>query len=577
MNLAAASPASAADSAAPAASVPGVPDADSATVHTLLNCLLREVSGPEHQATVADGHLLIRLPRADALLRVAVRRTSLTGAHRFDGPVRRHTGTGWATAGWRELAELISRELELRSGIGNDEFTGQVQGSRDTVAALLDRRPALATADRYLESEQALFVGHRFHPAPKAHGGRREDRIRYRPEAGEPVALRLFGIRADAVREREALPGGSAVLDGLADAPDGYRILPVHPWQAALLDGHPVLHAALADGRMLDLGSTAPEFAPTASVRTLAVPGGGFLKFSLDVRITNCVRKNAAYELDGAVALTGILASPAAATAARHPGFALLPEPAYRAADFGDTGLLEGLGVIVRDGTALTAGPGTPLLAAAVADEYPFSAAHVSRLIPQPTADAVTDWFAAYVRLLVPPVLTLFFEHGVVLEPHLQNVLVCVADDGTPVRMLFRDLEGTKLVGDRHGATLAALPAAVAGPMEYDRERGWNRVVYCLLVNHLGETAAALADLCPGAEPRLWGVVRNVLLDHARAYGCPPPLRALLSGVPLPAKANLLTRWRRAADREAGYVPLPSPLGAAFLHGAEEAEPWTAR
>ncbi|GGS28548.1 hypothetical protein GCM10010269_79100 [Streptomyces humidus] len=50
----------------------------------------------------------------------------------------------------------------------------------------------------------------------------------------------------------------------------------------------------------------------------------------------------------------------------------------------------------------------------------------------------------------------------------------------------------------------------------------------------------------------------------ARTAAQPPRLRALLSGVPLPAKANLLLRWARKADRHAIYVPLTSPLGADF-------------
>ncbi len=42
--------------------------------------------------------------------------------------------------------------------------------------------------------------------------------------------------------------------------------------------------------------------------------------------------------------------------------------------------------------------------------------------------------------------LAAYFEHGVVLEPHLQNVLIGVDDDGMPRQVLFRDLEGTKLL-----------------------------------------------------------------------------------------------------------------------------------
>ena len=59
-----------------------------------------------------------------------------------------------------------------------------------------------------------------------------------------------------------------------------------------------------ADG-ILDLGACGPEAVPTSSVRTVHVRDG-FLKFSLDVRITNCVRKHAWYELPGAVHATAV-------------------------------------------------------------------------------------------------------------------------------------------------------------------------------------------------------------------------------------------------------------------------------
>ncbi|MEU8252564.1 ferric iron reductase, partial [Nonomuraea sp. NPDC048916] len=135
----------------------------------------------------------------------------------------------------------------------------------------------------------------------------------------------------------------------------------------------------------------------------------------------------------------------------------------------------------------------TPLLAAAVADEYPTGPAHISRLLAAAGPGTVLDWWAAYLDLLVPPVLAAYFDHGLVLEPHLQNVLICVDGDGMPTQVLFRDLEGTKLVPERHAGTLAALPPDVAGAMTYDAQRGCDRVVYCLLVNHVAELLAALA------------------------------------------------------------------------------------
>ncbi|MFS8201492.1 IucA/IucC family protein [Streptomyces sp. CWNU-52B] len=574
-----------------------LPSADEAVAHTLLNCLLREVSAPEQQTAHTDGRLLLRLPRRGVLLRVALRRTSMLGAHRFTGPVSEQTADGgWRETGWRRLAELTQDELFLRTGVRNEEFLEQIDSSHRTVATLLaertgagrtgsvpgQARPVPASADTpvaaYLASEQSLLFGHRFHPTPKARTGDLAAWLAHAPEAAAVFPLRHLAVRNQLIAEESAepnaldafdRPGGHDARDGQdgAAVPEGYRLLPAHPWQYAMLREHPTLRAALARGDVLDLGPGGRPFAATASVRTL-YDGESFLKFSLNVRITNCLRKNARYELSGAVALTRVLGPVLAGLADRFPGSAVLREPAYRSLALPgpdgapDRELLEGFGVIVREGLARRLLPGTtPLLAAAVADEYPTSDAHVSRLLDGAGPRRALDWWAAYLRLLVPPVLAAYFDHGVVLEPHLQNVLICVDGDGMPAQVLFRDLEGTKLVPEHHTETLASLPPEVAGPLTYDAQRGWDRVVYCLLVNHVAELLAALADLHPHTEAALWAEVRGTLRTYADRYGCPPPLAALLAGVPLPAKANLLTRWGRKADREAGYVRLPSPLG----------------
>ncbi|MFH9348825.1 IucA/IucC family protein [Kitasatospora sp. NPDC017646] len=548
-----------------------LPSTDEAVAHTLLNCLLREVSAPEHQTAVADGRLLLRLPRRGTLLRVTLRRTSLLGAHRFTGPVYEETGDGWRELGWRQLAGYAQDELELRTGTVNEEFLDQVASSHQGVGAGLTERPA-AGVDRYLESEQALLFGHRFHPAPKSRSAARGDWRHYAPESRASFPLRHLAVRAELLAEESLDEGASAVLDGLGDVPDGYRLLPAHPWQYQLIGDHPLLRTALARGDVLDLGPRGERFAATASVRTL-YGADAFLKFSLNVRITNCLRKNAAYELTGAVALTRLLDPALTDLARRFPAAAMLREPAFRtlalpgADGRPERALYEGFGLILREGFDGLLRPGvTPLLAAAVADEHPTSSAHISRLLDgSPDGTAALDWWRDYLRLLLPPTLAAYFDHGVVLEPHLQNVLIGVDAEGRPAQVLFRDLEGTKLVPEQNADILAALPPEVAGPMTYDAERGWDRVVYCLLVNHVAELLAALADRHPELEGALWQAVRDVLEEFAAAHGRPPRLRALLAGVPLPAKANLLTRWERKADREAGYVRLPSPLAGSVL------------
>ncbi|MGW5865090.1 IucA/IucC family protein [Streptomyces sp. NPDC055239] len=577
-----------------------LPSADQAVTHTLLNCLLREVSGPEHQTAVVDGDLLLRLPRRGVLLRVALRRTSLLGAHRFTGPVTEQRDGGWVEVDWSRLAEYTHAELSLRTGVSNEEFLEQIASSHEGVSAAIaaDRtapatgttgaNPATDTDPKwlsgYLASEQSLLFGHRFHPTPKARGGDLADWSAYAPEAAAAFPLRHLAVRDHLIAEESARPGATDPLDRLGTVPDGYRLLPVHPWQYDLLREHPGLRAALDREDVIDLGPGGSPFAATASVRTL-YDGDTFLKFSLNVRITNCLRKNASYELSGAVALTRVLEEAFDDLADRFPGSAVLREPAYRSLALAgpdgriDLALLEGLGVIVREGLTGRLLPGTtPLLAGAVADEYPTGPGHISRLLEGAGPQRALQWWRTYLRLLLPPVLAAYFDHGLVLEPHLQNVLVCVDGEGMPAQVLFRDLEGTKLLPERHAKTLAALPPEVAEPMTYDAQRGWDRVVYCLLVNHVAELLAALADLHPHTEPALWSEVRSALQEFADTHGCPPRLSALLAGVPLPAKANLLTRWERKADRDAGYVRLTSPFPLAEHVrdlGARTDAPWS--
>ncbi|MEV4178714.1 IucA/IucC family protein [Nonomuraea sp. NPDC049709] len=497
--------------------------AEEATLAALLRCCVREVAGPRGLVWPAPPYLLLRV--AGVLLRA---RTHGGAALRFDGPPERLRAGAWQPLSTDELVGLVEAELQGHNG----EFAGQVAASRDAVAAILAARAgAVPPADPWLASEQALVYGHPFHPSPKARGG--DGWLRYAPEAHAEFPVRLLGVREDVLAEE----GDVAALDAMGRAPAGYRVLPAHPWQLDLL--RPVL-----GGELLDLGP-GPVVVPTSSVRTVYAPAAEVcLKFSLDVRITNCVRKNAWYELAGAVELTGRLTPVFEKVAAEHPATRWLPEPGHRSAALG-TRLHEGLGVIVRQSPWAVCDPGvTPVLAAALALDAP---AH------DPLA-----WWRAYVTVVALPVLELYFTHGVVLEPHLQNVLVGLDASGTPAQAVFRDLEGTKLVTGRHD--LGGLHPEVARALSYDAERGWARVVYCLLVNHLTEIAATVAGEDDGLLRELWRIARDLLARQAAGLGWPLPLSDLLAGAPLPAKANLGVRWARAADRAAGYVPIANPL-----------------
>ncbi|NUW35184.1 iron transporter [Nonomuraea sp. SMC257] len=522
--------------------------AEEATLAALLRCCVREVAGPRGLVWPAPPYVLLRV--GGTLLRA---RTRGGAALRLDGTPERLEQGAWRPLTSGELVRLAETELRgpRADGAANEEFAGQVAASREAVAAILRARAVTEPpADPWLASEQALVFGHPFHPSPKARSGDADEWTRYAPETHARFPLRLLAVREDALAEE----GDVSALDALGEAPAGHRLLPAHPWQLDLLRDR--LRPALG-GALTDLGP-GPLVSPTSSVRTVYAAGAGTcLKFSLDVRITNCVRKNAWYELAGAVELTSRLGPVFDEVGAVFPGTRWLREPGYRSAALG-TGLLEGLGVIVRESPWRVCSPGVvPVLAAALALDPAAGG-------PAPYGNDAMErdplgWWTTYVSVVAPPVLDLFFTHGVVLEPHLQNVLVGLDPDGLPREAVFRDLEGTKLVAGRHD--LAGLPPRVAEALTYDAERGWARVVYCLLVNHLTEVAATVA--ARGGDEllrELWRAARAVFAAEADRLGRPLPLPDLLAGAPLPAKANLGVRWARAADRAAGYVPIANPL-----------------
>ncbi|MFJ1809249.1 MULTISPECIES: IucA/IucC family protein [unclassified Streptomyces] len=501
--------------------------ADACAAAPLLNCLLREVAEPLPRPPGSDVRPVYRLPggegaSGDGGPSGAGRLLRVRGGRRPAEPEVYAAGA-WRRLGHAGLVELVAEVLGAHTGLSNHELPAEMTDSRDAVAAMLTARArATPPAGRYLRSEQCLVTGHPHHPAPKARGGGPPAGwLPYAPEAHARFPLVLLGLREDAVVEE----GDASALDALGTAPPGYRLMPAHPWQLDLAGRE--LAPAFADGRLVRLGTTAFEAWPTSAVRTLYAPERDLcLKFSLDVRITNDIRRLWRHDLlklrrtDEAV----VRAFEAGAGPAARPPAVWLSDRGYRTADFA----FEELAVLVRDGLEGALLPGaTPLLAAGLVEGFDGS--------PLATAPDPAAWWQAYLAVVVPPVLNAFADHGVVLEAHLQNTLVAVDADGTPVQALFRDAEGVKLLPD------------------VERAAGWERLVYCLVVNHLWEVGAALAEGHPGLDP--WPAVRRELARHDL-----PEAAALLAAPTVPGKTNLLLRWTGADGADARYLPLPNPL-----------------
>ncbi|OAX57508.1 IucA/IucC family protein [Xanthomonas graminis] len=558
-----------------------------------LNCYLREFALPREQADFnyrgldAPAALLhgerqqllrIRFAEAGYLICARVVRTSMLGRCEYQSaPYLKSPGNPWRCADANAIAHFLLERLAPECGF-NAELLAQSQNSVAITAQLLrlakqaEVDDAVACGDALIEAEQAMLWGHALHPTPKSREGVPLAQVlACAPEARSQFPLFWFRIDPRLYRAQ-----GQDVRATLAQAGGAADLYPCHPWEAERVLAHPLLRQAQARGWIEPLGERGLALRPTSSVRTLYhAELDYFLKLSVHVRLTNCVRKNAWYELESAVALTRLLAPVWRALAKRVPGFQVLLEPAATDLDFsaldGDAqacrALGESFGMLYRQ--AIPAAQRVrfqPQVAGALftrdARGDAACAAPLQALARRyGSLDAATAaWFHAYARLLLDGVWSAWFDYGIALEPHLQNTVIGSVD-GLPARVWIRDLEGTKLLPARWpAARLHGTSETARQSLYYSAEQGWNRIAYCALVNNLAEAIFHLADGHERRERQLWRIVGTIAQAWQQRHGRQPALQALLDGAPLPAKNNLRLRLLQRADRHADYTLLPNPI-----------------
>lgn len=565
-------------------------------IDCLLNCYLREYALPRGEASLdCQAHDLPmglrQLPGRRVQLRLAdgsrlallADRTSVLGRCRFlSAPWFKGHGQGWQALDANSLARLLLTPLSGPERHG--ELLQQIDNSLRITRTFLTHAKAanqaqvgsLGQADTLLHSEQGQVWGHALHPTPKSRDGVSEaDLLACSPEVGAQFPLHWFRVDPALIRHQGDDPRD--LLARIAGADDLY---PCHPWEVSRVLADPLVQRVRERGLLEYLGPQGLALYPTSSVRTLYHPElSHFLKFSIHVRLTNCVRKNAWYELDSAVALTRLLGPLMSELDVSVPGFALMPEPAASTLDLSAYGseeeareVTECFGILYRQNLdAASRARYQPRVAMALFTwSLDGSSAcqplvdHCAAQLGVTQAEAAVRWLRAYAGLLLGGSLHCLFRHGVVLEPHLQNTLLGFDAQGLPCRVWIRDLEGTKLVPEHWPAErLAHLDARTRASLHYDADKAWKRVAYCALVNNLGEAVFHLAGGDAALERQLWREIADLLEAQRTPLGDPPALRELCAGAPLPSKENFMTRLLMKADREAGYTALPNPLTAA--------------
>ncbi|WP_217207360.1 IucA/IucC family protein [Streptomyces sp. AC550_RSS872] len=354
------------------------------------------------------------------------------------------------------------------------------------------------------EWEQRVVDGHPFHPNCRSRPGFSvAEQLAYGPEHRPVVTLGMVPVRAD-----ECLVTGRWP-DGMRDG--GQLLIPVHPWQAEHVLKRPC--DPCADGLCAH---------PLMSLRTLALPDGPHVKTALSARLTSSVRDISVYS----ISLSATLSEFAETLAARTEGLLHMTRTLGAA-----TAGSPDLAAVLRESPQECAGPGERVV--------PVAALATTELPESPA------WLAEFTRLALTVGLRLL-ESGVALEAHGQNLLVVLSADGSPVRLVYRDLADIRVSPARlarHGIPVPEL----TGRIVTDDVPTLRRKLFGSLV------AGALAGTA-GSGTALRGALEAVVGELPATVDL-----AALRDEPLPTKALSLMRLSPGAPGDQ-WAKLPNPL-----------------
>ncbi|MEY9964473.1 siderophore synthetase component [Streptacidiphilus sp. MAP12-16] len=575
--------------------------ADCAATESLLRCWVRETDLGEPPGGV------LRLALGDGLLlAVPVRYWSASGWHRF-GRARLVPGASEHPGHPVDavtVAALLARGSAPATSLDGAvprhiaDLAGRVADSvRRTAGFIADRRrapePALGTTPfltPFLDSEQALLLGHPLHPTPKSREGLSEaESAAYSPELRGAHLLHWFAVDQDLAAADSALPEDAAAITASLRGEDGPPLppgtvaLPLHPWQARELTHRRAVRELLDAGRLHDLGPSGSPWYPTSSLRTVHQPGTRYmLKLSLGLRITNSRRENLRKELHRGLEVHRLLSGGLGQEwQAAHPGFDVVRDPAWIGVDLpgADPAAANGVDAVIRQ---CPFGPGDQAhCVAGLVAERPHSTAagtparsRLGDLIHtlaarsgRPTPTVAAEWFLRYLDAAVLPVLWLDGHAGIALEAHQQNSLVLLDAHGLPTGGRYRDNQGFYFRESRAGALEARLPGIgrASGTFVPDAVAD-ERFAYYLGINHLLGLVGAFGSQRLADESVLLAALRGFLAGPSAA-ATRSTLPALLLDAPtLRCKANLMTRLHGLdelvgpVESQSVYVTIDNPL-----------------
>ncbi|NDJ57541.1 aerobactin synthase IucA [Enterobacteriaceae bacterium 4M9] len=498
-----------------------------------LNSLVRETK--DWQLTQDQpAELIIPLDEKQAIY-FNVSYVSSTQHHRYTFPAYLMAHGTKQAIDFTTFSRLIIKKLQQQHSLtdrGCDVFYQRVMEShRYTQQAIEARHDWAKLRDKplnFAEAEQALLVGHAFHPAPKSHEPfTAQEAERYLPDFAPRFPLRWFAVDKSQIAgdslhlnlqqrlTRFVAENAAELLNELSDT---QWLFPLHPWQAEYLLQQDGCQQLQKNGLLRDLGEAGAPWLPTTSSRSLyCATSRDMIKFSLSVRLTNSLRTLSVKEVKRGMRLAHLAQTEVWQTLqTRFPTFRVMQEDGWAGLKDLQGNIMEESLFVLRENllfeqphsqtnvlvslTQSAADGGDSLLVSAVK--------RLSKRLHITHQQAAHAWVEAYCQQVLKPLFTIEADYGLVLLAHQQNILVEMQQD-LPVGLIYRDCQGSAFMPHAQG-WLDTIGEAQAENV-FTREQLLRYFPYYLLVNSTFAVTAALGAAGLDSETNLMALVGNQL------------------------------------------------------------------
>lgn len=507
--------------------------APDAAAQCFLNSLIRETT----DWRLSDGQpaeLIIPLGTRQAI-HCRVVYFSATQHHRFAFPARLVNDSGSQPLDFATLALLLVDKLQhqqMLPAAGCEAFYQRVMESHAHTQQAIDARhdwPRLREKPlNFGEAEQALLVGHAFHPAPKSHEPfNQQEAERYLPDFAPHFPLRWFLV------DKNQLAGDSLHLNlqqrltrfAAENAPqllsaltDRRWLFPLHPWQADYLLQQTWCQQLVEQGLLEDLGEAGAPWLPTTSSRSLyCATSRDMIKFSLSVRLTNSVRTLSVKEVKRGMRLARLAQTDRWQTLqARFPTFRVMQEDGWAGLRDMQGAIREESLFALRENLMVNQPHSQTNVLVSLTQSAPdggdsLLAAAVKRLSTRlniSEQQAAHAWVDAYCQQVLRPLFIAEADYGLVLLAHQQNILVEMQQD-LPTGLIYRDCQGSAFMP--HAAGWLDVIGEAQAENVFTREQLLRYFPYYLLVNATFAVTAALGAAGMDTEASLMARVRDAL------------------------------------------------------------------